>query len=76
MKEPTPQPRRRDAAVIAAALLAAATIWITVLGPLGGETGWITLAAILTLLVLLRLTDPWIRRFSRWVSGKGKRRKT
>lgn len=74
MKERQPQPRRRDAAVIVAMLLAGGTLWLTVLGPMGGRTGWVTLLAILTLLAAVRLCDPWIRRFSRWVSGKGKRR--
>ena len=74
MKAPAPQPRRRDAAVILALLLVGATIWLLVLGPMGGRTGWYTLAAIAILLLAARLADPWIRRFSRLISGKGKRR--
>ena len=73
MRPPAPQPRRRDAAVIVAMMLVAATLWLTVLGPLGGHAGWYTLGAVLVLLALAKLGDPLVRRFSRWVRGRSKR---
>ena len=55
-------------------ILVAGTIWLTVLGPLGGKTGWYTLGAILVVLALTRFADPVIRGFSRWVLGRRSRR--
>ncbi|KAA3613469.1 MAG: hypothetical protein DWQ01_02800 [Planctomycetota bacterium] len=72
MKEPTPQPRRRDAAVLIAAMLGAATLWFTVLGPMSGGVSWRTLLAVLGILLVMRLATPAIYKLSRWVSGKGK----
>jgi len=73
VKESLPRPRRRDAALIVALLLVAATIWFTVLGPLGGTAGWNTLLAIVVLLAAGRFSGPFIRALSRKVQGKGKR---
>jgi len=73
VKEPLPRPRRRDAALIVSLLLVAATIWFTVLGPLGGTAGWNTLLAIAILLAAGRFAGPLVRRLSRKVQGKGKR---
>lgn len=73
MRPPALQPFRREAAVILAALAVLGLLWVAALAPLSGRAGWTSLVAAALLLGALRLADPWVRRFSRWVSGKGRR---
>lgn len=70
MQAPEPPPRRRDAAVLLGLLLVAGTLWVTVLGPLGGDAGWRTLLGVAALLALSRLFDGPLRRFRRRVRGR------